>query len=229
MTNVNDNVNETKKAAWSKLDWLLLGTNVLLLVIMYLVFNNQLPDEVASHYNVHGEADRTMVKWSFWLMYAGVGIALPSFLSAMRYIDPRKKNYSRFEDYYNLMRWTISLFLHAVFLLLILDNLGHNLPTLKLVIGALGILWIIIGNRMGQVRSNFFIGIRTPWALMSESNWRSTHRLGGRLWVLAGVIMFASVWFVPSTWATGILLACTISSSIVPTLYSYVLYRRAKA
>lgn len=220
------NSNENQTLTWSRKDWILLGTNILLFVILYLIFNERLPQEVASHYNINGEQDRTMAKWSFWLLYGGVGVFLPTVLSGLRYIDPRKKNYTRFEGYYDLMRWAISLFLHGVMLLVILDNVGYELPTLSLVIGGLGVLWIVIGNRMSQVRSNFFVGIKTPWALTDENNWRLTHRLGARLWVAAGVLMFASAWFVPSAWTVVVLLTCTLASSLVPVAYSYTIHRR---
>jgi uncharacterized membrane protein len=222
------NANETKdvKFKWTKKDWLLLGTNVLVFAILYFIFNNRLPDEVAAHYNINGEADRMMSRSSFWLMYAGIGIVLPTVLSVIRYIDPRQSNYTRFEGYYDLMRWAISLFLHGVMLFVILDNAGYDVHLPNLITGGLGVLWIIIGNRMGQVRSNFFIGIRTPWALLDENNWRKTHRLGARLWVIAGVIMFVSAWFVSTVWTVGILLACALASSLIPFAYSYMLFKK---
>ncbi|QJD85164.1 SdpI family protein [Cohnella herbarum] len=222
------NANETKDAKfkWTKKDWLLLGTNVLVFAILYFIFNNRLPDEVAAHYNINGEADRMMSRTSFWLMYAGIGIVLPTLLSVMRYIDPRQSNYARFEGYYDLMRWAISLFLHGIMLFVILDNAGYDVHLPNLITGGLGVLWIIIGNRMGQVRSNFFIGIRTPWALLDENNWRLTHRLGARLWVIGGLIMFICAWFVSSVWTVGILLACALASSLIPFAYSYMLFKK---
>jgi len=222
MTDNNGNT----PSLWSKSDWILLGTNIVLFAILYFSFNHRLPDQVVSHYNVGGEADRTMVKWSFWLMVAALTVALPALLSVLRYVDPRKRNYTRFEGYYNLMRWAISLFLQSIMLLVILDNIGYKLPMLNLVNGGMGILWMIVGNRMGQVRSNFFVGIRTPWALMNERNWRLTHRLGGRLWFIAGLVMFLSAWFIPVGWSVVVLLVCALSSSLTPALYSYLLYKK---
>ncbi|TFE29067.1 SdpI family protein [Cohnella luojiensis] len=223
------NANENPKMTWSRKDWILLGANVLLFAILYLIFNDQLPDTVNSHYNTKGEADDTMAKRSFWLLYAGIGLVLPTVLSLLRYIDPRKGNYTRFEGYYNLMRWSISFFIHAIMLVVIMDNLGEKLPVVNLINGGLGILWIIIGNRMGQLRSNFFIGIKTPWALSDDNNWRMTHRLAGRLWVIAGLVMFVSAWFVPATWTIAVLLICTMGSSLIPLAYSYLLHKRKAA
>lgn len=41
-----------------------------------------------------------------------------------------------------------------------------------------------LGNLMGKVRPNFFVGIRTPWTLTSKRAWLKTHRVGG--WVMTG-------------------------------------------
>jgi len=226
MTNLDDNKNNAK-VGWSGKDWILLGANALLFIILFLVFNHQLPDQMASHYNFKGEQDRTMAKWGFWLLYGAIGVALPSFLSAVRYLDPRKNNYTRFEGYFHLIRWAVSLFFQAVMLLVILDNTGYKLPTVNFVVGGIGILWMILGNRMGQVRSNFFIGIRTPWALMDEQNWRLTHRLGARVWFAAGLIMFVSAWFVSPYWTAAVIPVCALGSALIPAVYSYLLYRRA--
>ncbi|WP_372629623.1 SdpI family protein [Cohnella sp.] len=226
MTNHADNNNEKTTGVWSKKDWLLLATNAAIFIALFLAFNHRLPDIVASHYNINGEADRTMAKWSFWLMNAALTVALPALLSVMRYVDPRKNNYARFQDYYYLMRWAISLFLHSALLLVILDNVGHKLPMLNLVLSGMGLLWMVVGNRMGQIRSNFFIGIRTPWALMDERNWRLTHRLAGRLWVMGGILMFLSSWLIPTGWAVGVLLSSALLSALVPAVYSYLIYRK---
>ncbi|GLX68730.1 SdpI family protein [Paenibacillus glycanilyticus] len=224
-------MNETNEQAvvrWGKQDWILLAANVVILGIVFLIFNHQLPDVVGSHYNVRGEQDGTMAKANMWLMYGGIGIALPVFLSIVRAVDPRRSNYARFSSYYLLMRWTISLFIHGVFLLMILQNLDYDLPFISIVFGGLGIMWMVIGNRMGQLRSNFFMGIRTPWTITDENNWRSTHRLGGRLWVIAGLLMLLGAFLLPAEWLIGVLIVSMILSVVVPYVYSYRLYAEAK-
>lgn len=207
--------------------WLLLAVNVAIGLIVYAYYDSRLPDIIASHFNYAGEQDDSMSKGRFWLMYAAIGVALPSMLPFLRRIDPRKANYSRFEGYFTLIRWVLSLFLHGVFLLVIHANLDRDLPHMQILLGGLGLLWVLIGNRMGQLKSNFFIGIKTPWALSDESNWRLTHRLGARLWVAAGLIMFVCAWIVPVIGIVYVVLGCVLISAIIPVVYSYMLYARA--
>ncbi|GMK47126.1 hypothetical protein PghCCS26_42560 [Paenibacillus glycanilyticus] len=223
---MNETTNQTIR--WGKQDWILLIVNAVIFGIVFFVFNHQLPDVVGSHYNVKGEQDGTMAKSSMWLLYAGVGIVLPVFLSVVRNVDPRRQNYARFSEYYTLMRWTISLFIHGVFVLMMLQNLDYDLPFVNIVFGGLGIMWMIIGNRMGQLRSNFFMGIRTPWTITDENNWRSTHRLGGRLWFIAGILMLLGACLLSAKWLIAVLIVSMILSVVIPYLYSYLLYAGSK-
>lgn len=218
--------NSSNKLAWSGKDWLLIAVNALLYIVMYFMFNDRLPDEVGTHYNLQGVQDGSMSKLSFWLMNGAICVALPVLISVLRLIDPRRHNYSRFESYYNLIRWALSLFLQAAFLIVILLNLDYDIPVLHLELGGLGLLWIVIGNRMGQLRSNFFIGVKTPWALTDENNWKLTHRLSARLWVIAGLIMFIAAWIMSVEWFLPVLLFSVLTSSLIPIAYSYILYSR---
>jgi uncharacterized membrane protein len=218
------------KSIWRTSDWLLLAVNSAIFAVVYFIFDSRLPAIVGSHFDLHGEINGTMGKTGFWLLYAGLGICLPTLLSFIRYIDPRKQNYARFEGAFHQFRWVIALFLHGMILLSIFRNLDDNLPMSNLMLGGLGLMYVLIGNRLGQLRSNFFIGVRTPWALNDDDNWRLTHQLSARLWVIAGLIMFASAWFTNSVWTLIILLVCTITSGIIPFVYSYLIFsRKSKA
>lgn len=223
--------NATGKSAkvWNRTDWLLLGFNAAVLLIVFAVFNRQLPAVVGSHYDINGNQDGTMPKWGFWLLNAGLTVGLPILLKVLRYADPRKANYESFAGFFDLTRWVLSIFMQGIILTVILTNLDYQIPTIQIVLGGLGLLWMIIGNRLGQVRSNFFFGIRTPWALMDDHNWKMTHRLGAKVWFVTGLVMFAACWFAPLSWAVPTLLACVLVSVALPVLYSYVLFTRSTA
>ncbi|CAM3093564.1 SdpI family protein [Paenibacillus lupini] len=223
---MNEKTNQISR--WSKQDWILLVVNAVIFGIVFLLFNHQLPDIVGSHYNINGEQDGSMSKSNMWLVYAGIGIALPVFLSVVKNIDPRRQNYAKFSGYYMLIRWTISLFIHGAFVLMMLQNLDYDLPFINIVIGGLGVMWMVIGNRMGQIRSNFFVGIKTPWAIADENNWRSTHRISARLWVVAGILMLLGACLFPAKWLLIVLALGVLISAGIPYIYSYLLYTRGK-
>jgi uncharacterized membrane protein len=92
------------------------------------------------------------------------------------------------------------------------------------VIGTtIGVVFVVIGNYMGKVQRNFFVGIRTPWTLANEEVWLRTHRLAGKLFVASGVVLAVSSFFGP-----GLLIgvAFALVASFVPVIYSYVLHRK---
>ncbi|WP_276353645.1 SdpI family protein [Cohnella caldifontis] len=217
-----------RKNAWSRNDWLLLVFNAAAFLILWAVFNDRLPDPVGSHYNLQGEQDGTMPKWGFWLMNAALLILLPFLLKVTRMIDPKSQNYEKFEGFFELLRWALSLFMLGVVLMMIFQNLGWDVPVIRLLTGWFGVLWLIIGNRLGQVRSNFTFGIRTPWTLTDEHNWKMTHRLAGRLWFVAGLVMLAAAGFTGTYVAAVVLIAAVLVSALIPTLYSYLLYAKRR-
>jgi uncharacterized membrane protein len=84
-------------------------------------------------------------------------------------------------------------------------------------------LFVIIGNYLGKVRKNFFIGIRTPWTLASDEVWNRTHRIGGRLFMLSGVIIWLGALLrLPLSWTVGV----AVGLVLIPVVYSYFLYRK---
>ena len=91
-----------------------------------------------------------------------------------------------------------------------------------------GLLLLVIGNYMGKVRKNFFVGIRTPWTLASDEVWMRTHHLGGWLFVVGGLIIAVAGLVAPAHLVPGILIAVVITVSLVTVGGSYVIYRRVE-
>jgi uncharacterized membrane protein len=72
------------------------------------------------------------------------------------------------------------------------SNLGVYLNVGVWISAAIGVLFIVLGNFLSKVKSNYFFGIRTPWTLASETVWNKTHRLGGKVFIMAGVLLAMS-------------------------------------
>ncbi len=86
-------------------------------------------------------------------------------------------------------------------------------------------VFIVLGNYLGKVRKNFFIGIRTPWTLASDEVWNRTHRLGGWIFVLIGFFMFLNAFI---RFSEGWLIGSIVVVALIPIVYSYVLYRKVE-
>jgi uncharacterized membrane protein len=107
---------------------------------------------------------------------------------------------------------------------------GADLNPDALLPAALAIGIVILGNYMGKVRSNFFFGIRTPWTLSSDLSWNKTHRLGGKLLVLTGLVLLPLAFLIEDPALSSVVSAATVTAvAVLLVVYSYVIWRRDTA
>ncbi len=103
-------------------------------------------------------------------------------------IEPRRANILKSEKAYTAIWIGVVLLLAAIDLVAVAAAMGTNLDVSMIVFVGTGALFIVIGNYLPKVRPNYMVGIRTPWTLTSDVSWDRTHRVGGRLFVLEGVL-----------------------------------------
>ncbi len=111
-------------------------------------------------------------------------------------------------------------YIHVLSLLAALD--AHWNAT-RALIGGILLAMMLLGNVLGKVPRNFYVGIRTPWTLADERVWQATHRLAARCVVAAGLIGLLAV--VIAGWV-AFSLVVLIVSFVIPVLYSLILYKR---
>jgi uncharacterized membrane protein len=184
----------------------------------------QLPATVPIHWNARGQANGFAPKaWGAFLMpvvMAGVYL----LLTAIPRISPQGFGVERFRRVYRIFQTAILAFLLLVSILVPWAGTGAKVPIDRAVYVGLGLLFLVIGNFLGKVTKNFFVGIRTPWTLASDEVWLRTHRLAGKLSVLAGLgLIVCGLVGVGGPFAS---LAAAGLVGGVPAVYSYLLYRR---
>ncbi|BDG58966.1 SdpI family protein [Caldinitratiruptor microaerophilus] len=209
-------------------DWLLLLLLAVGLVVGMVVAPN-LSGPVPIHWNARGEPDGFLAPPWGAVIHPLVGAAVYLGLLVLPLIDPSRANYPLFAGTVRAIRWVLvltALGLHAVGLLV---ALGHRLDSGRAVIGAVGLLFLILGNVLGRVRHNWFIGIRTPWTLASEAVWQRTHRLAAPIWVLGGAVGILSAALLPPRPRAAVFGAAVAVMVVVPVVYSYLEWRRTGA
>ncbi|HZJ40732.1 MAG TPA: SdpI family protein [Candidatus Saccharimonadales bacterium] len=185
----------------------------------------QLPLKVISHWDFNGQANGWMSREFNALMFPAIVIFIYGLLSLMPKFDPRSERYAEFANVYLTLRTMIMLVLAVTFGAATLANLGYPINIGATVSAAIGLLMIVMGNYMGKLKSNFFIGIRTSWTLSSENVWNKTHRLGAKLFVIWGVLLIAAPWL-KSQIAMGILFGGIVAIVIGTSVYSYILFAK---
>lgn len=197
---------------------------VLAPVLFVLIQGNAIPEQVPVHWNIEGEIDRYGSKWTTILINLGI---YPLLLLLPR-IDPRKKNYEIFSSSYYKIRFGLHLFMSALDIMLLLYASGVDIPVTRIVITSVLLLFIILGNYMGNIRPNYFVGIRTPWTLENAEVWRKTHLLAGRLWFWTGLLCLLISFFINNPERFPVLVVLIAAISLVPVVYSYLIFRKLK-
>ena len=191
-----------------------------------LLLWNRLPDQMASHWNVQDQVDGYVSKfWGVFLLPL-ITLGLCLLFLAIPAIDPLKANIALFRPAFNLFIVLIVAFMLYVHGLSLAWNLGYTgFKMSGAMLPAIGLLFVFIGFMMRQARRNFFIGIRTPWTLSSDTVWNETHRIGAVLFMISGVLAFIGGFFGGMT-AFWLMLMPIIGSTVFLLVYSYLLYRR---
>jgi len=185
----------------------------------------RLPESLPTHWNIHGQPDGFTGKpWGpFVVPLLMTGLYL-LFLVLPR-ISPKGYRFEAFRGVWEIVRTAILAFLFLVHVLVLLSATGVRVEMDRAIPVGTGLLLVLLGNYMAKLTKNFFIGIRTPWTLASDEVWLRTHRLGGKLFVLAGLVCFVS------GLAGGSLvpaIAAVAAAALASFVYSYLVYRRVE-
>jgi len=182
------------------------------------------PDRMPAHWNFAGEVDRYGGKFEGLVLLPLVAAALYLLFLLLPRIDPGRANYATFAKVYTLIRLSIIAVLAFVYACSLLAAFGYHVDMGLLVPLAIGLLFCVLGNVMGKIRPNWFVGVRTPWTLSSRESWNKTHRLAGRLFVVMGCAVGA-YGFLQRGWILAVVVGMSIAMMLWVVIYSYVVWR----
>lgn len=207
-----------------KRDWIIILIILLCIVAGFVVFPH-LPERVPSHWNIRGEVDGYSGRWfgAFGIPAMTAGIYVLMVLLPL--VDPKRKNYAKFSGVYSIFKLAFVLFMGGLYLVTIAAALGYNVDVGLLIPLFLSLLFIVMGNTMGRIKHNYFVGIKTPWTLADEDVWKKTHRLGGRLYVASGVVTMAAL-LISRSVVFWVFIITIIGANVIAAVYSYLLYKR---
>ena len=193
---------------------------ILLPIVAGLLLWDRLPDRIPTHWGMGGEVDG-------WSSKGFAVFAMPALMLGIQLLcffvtasDPKRGNIRR--KYLSMVLWIIPVLSVMTSCISYAVALGAQIRVEQVIPGFIGLMFVIIGNYMPKFQQSYTMGIRLPWTLSSEENWNRTHRFGGKIWALGGIgVLFCTLmgWGIASI----AILAVVV---IVPTVYSYVLYRK---
>jgi len=184
-----------------------------------------LPPTVATHWNLRGTPDG----FSSRLVAVAIGplviIGIMLLFNVLPKFDPRRENYAKFLSTYWLFANAVIVFMLILHGLVIATGLGYSVRIDRLMPLFIGLLFVVIGNYLTRVEPNWFVGIRTPWTLSSDTVWRKTHRTGGWLMVIGGLALATGA-FLPPSALLPLLIGIIVIVAVIPIVQSYVLWKR---
>jgi uncharacterized membrane protein len=187
----------------------------------------QLPPTVATHWNLRGTADGFSSRAMAVAVMPAVIVLITGLFQVLPRLDPRGANYAKFIGTYWLIANAVILFILIGHGMIIATGLGYSVKIDRLMPIGVGVLFIVLGNYFTRVEPNWFVGIRTPWTLSSDTVWRKTHRTGGWLMVIGGLVIAACA-FLPHGAFLPLLIAAVLIMSVIPIVQSYILWKREK-
>lgn len=199
---------------------------VLIAFALGFAFVGKLPNPAPVHWNVRGEADGFGSPWTDAMLMPAILAALAALLIVLPLLGPFRENFERFAGTYGRIAVTMGLGLLAIHVVILLKASGHAVPIDRALPCIVGLLMAALGNWMGKVRRNFFVGIRTPWTLANDRVWEMTHRLGGRLMAGYGLVTAAAAVWLPPLVTLVVLLAGALGLVAWALVYSCQLYHR---
>jgi uncharacterized membrane protein len=183
-----------------------------------------MPDIVPTHWNAAGQVDGYGSKWITPLLMPGIVLFNILMIVALPKLSPRKFEIETFRGTFNYVMLIVTG-MEAALGVVIPRATAH--PSFQLgpglIFGVLFLFFALLGNVLGKVRRNFFMGIKTPWTLASEEVWDRTHRSAARLWTVGGFIGCVLSLFNLPFWVllTGLMAMC-----LFPVVQSYFIYQK---
>lgn len=208
--------------------WLVVIIPVIYLALVW----KSLPDRIAMHFDLQGNADKYDSKNAFlWFLMIMVGISIGMYLLLTNIwrIDPKKyaaENKGRLRK----IAFALVVFLAAIQCIVIyISTQGSVKLNLRFFFALIGIFWAVIANYMNNLKPNYFAGFRLPWTLENEENWRLTHHLASKLWFAGGLLIAAICIFAPTSVSIIAMFSVLLTITVIPIVYSYRLYKKQKS
>ena len=198
---------------------------ILITIVATAIVYPRLPTRVPVHWGANGQVDRYGSRfegaWLLPLVMAGAWLLL-RFLPR---IDPWRANYEKFADTYELFINSLVALLLVMQGVMLATALGQRVAMYRVVPALVGVLFIILGNALPRARPNWWFGIRTPWTLSSNRVWMKTHRVGGYLMTVAGLLMLLAA-AVQSAWTLIVAFAAVLVAAFGSLVYSYLAWKQ---
>jgi uncharacterized membrane protein len=192
-------------------------------VIGIAVAYPQLPASVPTHWNANGQVNGWSPKWTLFLWGPGLMSLMVAVFAAIPWLSPKKFEVDSFRTTYLYIMIVIVAMIAYAHILIVVSGLGVPFDMTRAIEGCVCVLTMLLGNVLGKLRRNFFMGIRTPWTLANERVWNATHRFGAKTFFAAGLAGLVAAILRAPFWLP---IAAIVAGALVPAIYSLTFYKQ---
>jgi uncharacterized membrane protein len=197
---------------------------VLLVIAIALsaLMSPHMPDVVPTHWNSAGHVDGYGSKWINLLLMPGTIIFCMALTPLLPFLSPKQFKIEPFESTYGYVMVLLSGLILALHIVILRASTGRAIDLNSDFLIVMFGFFALIGNVLGKVGRNFWMGVRTPWTLADERVWKATHRFAGRLWVGGGIVGVIACLIGLPFWLS---FAFVTIIAFLPVIRSYSIYR----
>jgi uncharacterized membrane protein len=183
----------------------------------------RLPDSLATHWNLHNQPNGYSPKWTLFLVGPGLMAFMMLLMYVLPWLSPKNFEVDSFRSTYLQIMLMLVCMMACLYAVTLWAGLGHAVDVGRAIVGGICLIFALLGNLMGKVRRNFYIGVRTPWSLANEQVWNATHRVAAKTLVAGGLLGLALI-------AAGLdgrsVIVVILAAAIIPIVYSLVFYKQ---
>lgn len=213
-----------KQGIFQKKTQIIICMASLLPAVLVAAVYGKLPERIPTNWGIDGHISYGS-KQELWII-AGMVPAFAILFNILPSIDPKRQNYRKFLGEYQNFQMFLQVFMFIMVGIIVTESLWPGTIQVNTVVMAVcSVLFMMIGNMMPKFRQNFFCGFKTPWTLSDETVWNKTHRLGGRMMFLAGILGLVGAFLPGDRVKLWMMFVPVMAAVLIPSIMSYVWFK----
>jgi uncharacterized membrane protein len=189
-----------------------------------------LPQKIPIHFGLNGLPDKFGNKPEIFVLtiiLAAVAVGIYFLLQNMHRIDPKRKYAGSTLSVMIKLSVLVVLLLTFVALIILYSTLKGKITAMPVMFCGISLFLAFMGNLMHSIKPNYFAGIRVPWTLENEDNWRQTHQLASKIWFAGGIVLVVLSLLLNQKILLIVFVPIVLIMVVVPVIYSYLLYKKS--
>ena len=205
-------------------NYYVMGVGLILIVLaLTALAYTHLPNSIPTHWDAHGNVNGWSEKWTLFVIEPGMMTVILLIFLALPWLSPKHFEVDSFRSTYSYIMVIILAMLAYVHALVLAAGLSWRIDVGRAIEGGVCLLFALLGNVLGKVRRNFYVGIRTPWTLANEQVWNATHRLGAKTFFAGGLLGLIAVILGAPFWLP---ITAIVAAALIPVIYSLTFYKQ---